>query len=181
MAIGEELSGYDFTGPRTEVVRTGRGLGMAVNEAHPPASRDEAHVDALAQEAWIVGAGREGDPEFGAWPALEAPRLAHEASGRQTRLGLVAPGLGVSVLPGLAADSVPPGVKWLHIEDPALVPKRETLMVTDADTAAGARTTLQALRDECTARAAGPATSPHTDRVRPSSTVNQALPAPSQT
>ncbi|MFE7114748.1 LysR family transcriptional regulator [Streptomyces sp. NPDC057654] len=150
-AVGEGLPDYDFTGLRVEVLRTGRGLGVAVAEDHPLASREEVHVDDLAREAWIVGAGHEGDPQFGAWPTLQAPRVAHEARGWQTRLGLVAAGLGVSVLPGLAADSVPRGVKWLRVEDPAFVLKRETVMVTADDASPGARTMLQALRDEITA------------------------------
>ncbi|MCW2876810.1 MAG: LysR family transcriptional regulator [Sphaerisporangium sp.] len=172
VAIGEGLPDYDFTGLRIEVVRTGRGLGVAVSEDHPLASREEVHVDDLAQEAWIVGVGREGDPQFGAWPTLEAPRVAHEASGWQTRLGLVAAGLGVTVLPGLAADTIPHGVKWLRVEDPSLVVKRETVMVTAADASAGARTMLQAVRDEITGLATEPTAPTRTARTRPSSTAN---------
>jgi DNA-binding transcriptional LysR family regulator len=148
VAIGEGLPDYDFTGLRIEVVRTGRGLGVAVSTGHPLASRDQVHVADLAQEAWIVGAGGEGEPQFGAWPTLEDPRVAYEARGWQTRLGLVAAGLGVSVLPGLAADTVPNGVKWLRVEDPALVLERETVMVTAADASAAARAMLLAMRDE---------------------------------
>ncbi|WP_329187994.1 LysR family transcriptional regulator [Actinacidiphila glaucinigra] len=148
VAIGEGLPDYDFTGLRVEVVRTGRGMGVAVSTDHPLASREQVHVADLAQEAWIVGAGGEGEPQFGAWPTLEDPRVAYEARGWQTRLGLVAAGLGVSVLPGLAADTVPNGVKWLRVEDPALVLKRETVMVTAADASAAARAMLHAMRDE---------------------------------
>ncbi|MYV97876.1 LysR family transcriptional regulator [Streptomyces sp. SID3343] len=156
VAIGEGLPDYDFDGLRIEVVRTGRGMGVAVHADHPLASRDEVHVDDLAQEAWIVGTGQEGEPQFGAWPTLEAPRVAYEARGWQTRLGLVAAGLGISVLPGLAADTVPRGVKWLRVEDPALVLKRETVMVTATDASSAARAMLQAMRDEIS----GPATEP---------------------
>ncbi|MFE2541675.1 LysR family transcriptional regulator [Actinacidiphila glaucinigra] len=148
VAIGEGLPDYDFSGLRIEVVRTGRGMGVAVSTDHPLASRDQVHVADLAQEAWIVGAGGEGEPQFGAWPTLEDPRVAHEARGWQTRLGLVAAGLGVSVLPALAADTVPNGVKWLRVEDPALVLNRETVMVTAADASSAARAMLQAMRDE---------------------------------
>jgi DNA-binding transcriptional LysR family regulator len=154
VAIGDGLPEYDFTGLRMEVVRTGRGLGVAVHADHPLASRDEVHVDDLAQEPWIVGAGGEGEPQFGAWPTLEAPRVAYEARGWQTRLGLVAAGLGVSVLPGLAADTVPRGVKWLRVEDPALVLGRETVMVTATDASPGAQAMLRAMRDEIAALAA---------------------------
>jgi DNA-binding transcriptional LysR family regulator len=148
VAIGEGLPDYDFTGLRIEVVRTGRGMGVVVSTGHPLASREAVHVDDLAEQSWIVGAGGEGEPQFGAWPTLEAPRVAYEARGWQTRLGLVAAGLGVSVLPGLAADTVPHGVKWLRVDDPAFVLKRETVMVTAADRSGGARAMLQAMRDE---------------------------------
>jgi DNA-binding transcriptional LysR family regulator len=148
VAIGEGLPDYDFTGLRVEAVPTGRGLGVAVSADHPLASREEVHIDDLAQEAWIVGSGDEGSPQFGAWPTLEAPRVAHEARGWQTRLGLVAAGLGVSVLPRLAADAVPRSVKWLRVRDPALVIRRETVMVTAAERSAGASAMLRAMREE---------------------------------
>ncbi|WP_225625930.1 LysR family transcriptional regulator [Streptomyces werraensis] len=146
VAIGDGLPDYDFTGLRIEVVHTGRGMGVAVSTDHPLASQNEVHVDALAQEAWIVGVGAEGEPQFGAWPTLGTPRVAYEARGWQTRLGLVAAGLGVSVLPGLAADIVPHGVKWLSVKDPALVLRRETVMVTAAEASAAARAMLEAMR-----------------------------------
>lgn len=148
VAIGEGLPDYDLTGLRIEAVPTGRGMGVAVSADHPLASRKEVHIDELAQESWIVGTGDEGSPQFGAWPTLEAPRVAYEARGWQTRLGLVAAGLGISVLPRLAADAVPQGVKWLPVRDPALVITRETVMVTAAERSAGARAMLQAMRHE---------------------------------
>ncbi|SEG85284.1 DNA-binding transcriptional regulator, LysR family [Actinacidiphila yanglinensis] len=149
LAIGEGLPDYDVSGLRVEVVRTGRGIGVAVPVAHPLASRDEVHIDDLAREAWIVGAGEEsGGPQFGAWPTLEAPRVAYRTDSWQTRVGLVAAGLGVSVMPGLAADTVPRGVKWLRVDDPALVFSRETVMVTATEPSASASAMLQAVRDE---------------------------------
>lgn len=148
VAVGAGLPDFDFTGLRVEVLRTGRGMGVAVSAGHPLASRDEVHVDDLAREAWIVGAGAEGEPQFGAWPGLEAPRVAYEARSWQTRLGLVAAGLGVSVLPGLAAETVPRGVKWLRVRDPALVFDRRTVIVTGADRSAGAEAVLREMQDE---------------------------------
>jgi DNA-binding transcriptional LysR family regulator len=160
VATGDGLPDYDFTGLRIEVVRPGRGLGVAVSTDHPLASRDEVYVDDLAQEAWIVGAGGEGEPQFGAWPTLTTPRVAYEARGWQTRLGLVAAGLGVSVLPGLAADTIPQGVKWLRVRDPGLVQRRETVLVTAADRSAGASALVRAMHDEMTGFVADPASTP---------------------
>ncbi|MCF3961993.1 LysR family transcriptional regulator [Streptomyces fuscigenes] len=151
VAVGDGLPDYDLTGLRVEVVRGGRGLGVAVSEEHPLAARDEVHVDDLAREEWIVGAGGAGEPQFGAWPTLDSPRVVHEARAWPTRLGLVAAGLGVCVLPALAAATVPRGVKWLRVEDPALVLGRETVMVTAADASPAAGALLQAVRDEAAA------------------------------
>ncbi|MFJ8555339.1 LysR family transcriptional regulator [Streptomyces sp. NPDC001588] len=148
VAIGDGLPDYDLTGLRIEVIRTGRGIGVAVHAAHPLAAGDEVHVDDLAEEAWVVGTGEEGEPQFGAWPTLEAPHVAYEARSWQSRLGLVAAGLGMSVVPGLAANALPRGVKWLRVEDPALVFKRETVMATARDASGGAKAMLQAMRDE---------------------------------
>jgi DNA-binding transcriptional LysR family regulator len=149
LAIGEGLPDYDLSELRVEVVRTGLGIGVVVCLDHPLASRDEVHVDDLAREAWIVGAGDRGSgPQFGAWPTLEAPRVAYRTGSWQTRMGLVAAGLGVSVMPGLAAGAVPRGVKWLRVEDPALVFRRETVMVTAVEPSVPARAMLKAVREE---------------------------------
>jgi DNA-binding transcriptional LysR family regulator len=86
--------------------------------------------------------------------------VAHEARSWQTRLGLVAAGLGASVLPGLAADTLPHGVKWLRVRDPALVKKRDTVLVTAADRSPGASALARAMHDEMTRFVADPASTP---------------------
>ena len=146
LARGDGLPAYDLAGLRADVLRMERGLGVVVSTSHPLAAVDETDVEALGGEQWIVGLGDDG-PQFGAWPTLEAPRIAYEVRTWQTRLGLVAAGLGVSVLPGLAADVVPAGVKWLRVNDPAVAPSRETLVVTGSDRSAGASAMVRALRD----------------------------------
>ncbi|SDQ29476.1 LysR family transcriptional regulator [Actinopolyspora saharensis] len=148
VAVGNGLPAYDFTGLRTETIRTGRGLGLAVSADHPLAAHDEVHADDLAEQVWIVGAGKEGEPQFGAWPTLTRPTIGYKARSWQTRLGLVAAGLGVSVLPGMAADTVPRGVKWLRVQDTAFVQQRETVLVTAAERSAAASAFVQAVRDE---------------------------------
>jgi DNA-binding transcriptional LysR family regulator len=138
VAAGEGRPEYNFAGLRAEAVRTRRGLGVAVSTEHPLAARREVAVDELADESWIVGTGGEGEPQFGAWPTLDTPHVTYEAKGWPTRLGLVAAGLDVSVLPGLAADTVPAGVKWVRVIDPVLVHKRQTVLVTSVERSAGA-------------------------------------------
>jgi DNA-binding transcriptional LysR family regulator len=148
IAVGDGLPDYDLSGLRTEVVRAGRGLGVAVAEDHPLMSQDVVDVRDLAGQVWVVGVGKEGEPQFGAWPTLADPTVGYEARTWQTRLGLVAAGLGVSVLPGLAADVVPRGVTWLPVRDPGLVWRRETVVVTDEHRSAAASALVRALHDE---------------------------------
>ncbi|GHH40492.1 LysR family transcriptional regulator [Lentzea cavernae] len=146
IAVGDGLPDYDLSGLRAESVPGGRGLGVAVADGHPFATRTEVDVRDLAGQVWVVGAGGEGGPQFGAWPTLSAPHVGHEARTWQTRLGLVAAGLGVSVLPGLAADVVPRGVTWVPVRDPGLAERRQTVVVTDEDRSPAADVFAQALR-----------------------------------
>ncbi|MDR7277047.1 LysR family transcriptional regulator [Catenuloplanes atrovinosus] len=148
MASGPGLPDYDLDGLRVERVRTRRALGVAISIDHPLAGRDEVDIDDLAGEAWIVGVGREGEPQFGPWPTLAEPRVAGQAYGWPARLGLVAAGIGVTVMPAMAADIVPAGVKWLAVTDPKLVHRRDTLIVTPANRSAGAAALVGALKDE---------------------------------
>ena len=144
IARGDGLPAYDLEGLRVEVVRAGRGLGVAVSRDHPLAERDQVDEEELAGERWIVGTHGDG-PQFGPWPTLEAPHVAFEVATWQTRLGLVAAGLGVSVLPGLAAGAVPAGVRWLRVHDPAYRRRRETVVVTTAERSAGAGALVRAV------------------------------------
>ncbi|MFD5827233.1 LysR family transcriptional regulator [Lentzea sp. NPDC060358] len=147
IAVGDGLPDYDLAGLRTEPVPAGRGFGIAVANDHPFAGQSEVDVRDLAGQVWVVGTGREGDPQFGAWPTLAEPVVGHEARTWQTRLGMVAAGLGVSVLPGLAADVVPRGVTWVAVRDPGLVERRRTVVVTEDDRSPAAEAFTQAVRE----------------------------------
>ncbi|MBO8200848.1 hypothetical protein JW613_21415 [Streptomyces smyrnaeus] len=46
-------------------------------------------------------------PYYGAWPTLVRPTVAHRAREWSTRLGMVAAGLGVCLLPGMAVSPPP--------------------------------------------------------------------------
>jgi DNA-binding transcriptional LysR family regulator len=151
IAVGSDLPPYDLSGLRTEVVSAGRGLGIAVGADHPFASRPIVDVDELADEAWVVGTGSAHAPQFGAWPTLVEPRVRYEATNWSTRLGIVASGLAISVLPGLAAEIVPQGVAWIRVHDPGLVLGRETLVVTAAERSHAAAAMVRALREEASA------------------------------
>ncbi|MEU6700956.1 LysR substrate-binding domain-containing protein [Pseudonocardia sp. NPDC046786] len=107
-----------------------RGPGIAVAADHRLAGHDVVDVAELAGETRVVGTGPAGEPQFGPWPGLERPRTGPEVRHWATRFGLVAAGLGITLVPGLAADSVPHDVRWLPVHDPAGVPDRSLRVVT---------------------------------------------------
>ncbi|HLU58966.1 MAG TPA: LysR family transcriptional regulator [Pseudonocardia sp.] len=120
LATGDVVPERDLVGLRHEVVVIPRGPGIAVAVGHRLADREFATVADLADETWIVGTGPAGEPQFGPWPGLDRPRIGYAVRNWPTRFGLVAAGLGITRVPGLAADSVPAGVRWLPVRDPAV-------------------------------------------------------------
>ncbi|ATE55505.1 LysR family transcriptional regulator [Actinosynnema pretiosum] len=140
IAVGDGLPDYDLTGLVVEQVPGQRGMGVAVADDHPFAQQSEVDVAQLADQVWIVGVGKEGEPQFGAWPTLADPVVGHGARSWPTRFGLVKAGLGITVLPGLAAGTAPRGVTWVPVHDPGLVWGRRTVALTrpDRSDAAGA-------------------------------------------
>ncbi|WP_067499740.1 LysR substrate-binding domain-containing protein [Actinoplanes sp. TFC3] len=101
----------------------------------------------LAAEAWIVGEGAKGDPQFGAWPTLKDPQIAFAVRSWPTRFGLVAAGLGISVVPQLAAPTVPAGVRTLAVADTGW-PGRQAVVVTPPGRSARALAMVQAITAE---------------------------------
>ena len=116
IGVGTGLADYDLAGLRSTVLVVG-DLRVAVPAAHRLAGRRRVSVDDLRPEPWIVAVGSPGDPQFGAWPTLDAPRIAYTVRSLPARLGLVAAGLGISVLPAIAAASVPSGVRVVEVDD----------------------------------------------------------------
>lgn len=101
---------------RCDVVARGRTL-VAVPAEHRLAGRGPVAVEELEGESWIVGAGGRGDPLFTTWPGLrETPRVAFAVRDWPGRLGLVAEGLGISLVPSLAAPMVPAGVALVAVD-----------------------------------------------------------------
>jgi DNA-binding transcriptional LysR family regulator len=130
LATGEGLPDYDLEGLRLTPLRGLRGAGVAVAETHPFASRPWVTPDDLVDQAWIIGPTRKDGPEFGPWPALSNPTVAFAAGDWSTRLGLVAAGLGIALVPGLAADIVPRAVRWIPVRDPDAGLQRTVSSVT---------------------------------------------------
>lgn len=148
VAAGEAVPGQDLAGLRHETVAIPRGPGIAVAVGHRLADRETVTVPDLADETWIVGTGPAGEPQFGPWPGLERPRIGHAVRNWATRFGLVAAGLGITRVPGLAVDSIPPDVRWLPVHDPTMRSRGSLELVTAESPSAAARAAVQAVRAE---------------------------------
>jgi DNA-binding transcriptional LysR family regulator len=91
-------------------------LLLAVGHDHPLARRRTVNLDDLASENWIAGSTKADDSMLGAWQWAEwQPKVALIAKEWTAKLGLVAAGLGVTLVPGLAADAVRPDVALIRI------------------------------------------------------------------
>ncbi|MEV5844797.1 LysR family transcriptional regulator [Streptomyces sp. NPDC051985] len=154
IGMGPDLPAYDVEGLRRDLLLDG-GLLLAVPAGHRFAGRGTIPVTELRGEPWIVGKGLRDDPQFGAWPTLDHPRIAYAARAWPTRLGLVAAGLGIAVLPEVAAAAVPTGVRTVHVDDPAWL-GRAVVAVTTRDRSPEVTATVEALRHEAARLRAAP-------------------------
>ena len=124
VAVSQDWANLPVAVPdRLESADLGQDVAdIAFPADHPLASRDSIAMPELATEPWIASTRgtichdwltntfrRDG----------HEPRIAHQAAEFPTQLALVAAGLGVAVIPRLAADSVPAGVRLVPVE-PAL-------------------------------------------------------------
>jgi DNA-binding transcriptional LysR family regulator len=150
LARGEGLPAYDLDGLHVSDLRTGRGAGIAVPESHPFAVRDWVESEELAGQAWVVGASHGDSPEFGAWPGIADPEVSFAARDWPTRLGLVSAGLGIALVPGIAAPAMPHGVRWIPVRGQIDGLSRQVCAVTARDASPAARAMVRALQDEAT-------------------------------
>jgi len=107
-------------------------LLLAVGRDHPLAGRRTVDLDALEAERWIAASPRASDTFLGAWEWADwQPDVAFVAREWTAKLGLVAAGLGVTLVPGLAAGAIRSDVALLRIrsERPA---QRSVLIATPA-------------------------------------------------
>ena len=144
IGAGTGLPDYDVSGLASHRVFAG-DLCVAAPASHRLAAAATVTAEELAGESWVVGEGAAGDPQFAAWPTLTDPVIGYRARSWQARLGLVAAGLGICLLPELAAPSVPAGVVTVRVEDPSW-PGRVTLAVTRAEPTGPELAAIDALR-----------------------------------
>jgi DNA-binding transcriptional LysR family regulator len=148
LATGQGLPDYDLDGLDLTEVRGGRGIGVAVAEGHPFASRSSVSVHDLTYEPWIVGASTNGSPEFGAWPDLHEPKIAFSVRGWPARFGLVSAGLGIALVPGSVAPVIPRGVCWVPVRTAVTSLGRATWAVTSTGPGPLAAAAVRSLVDE---------------------------------
>ncbi|MFF9340655.1 LysR family transcriptional regulator [Streptomyces sp. NPDC014773] len=120
---------------------------VALEHRHPYAGRRDVRLAELADEEWIVGDERLEDTLFR--PALEAglrPRTGLLAQDWIAKLGAVAAGLGVTLVPALAAASVRPDVTLVTIH-PEDVPYRRICAAAPSTPTAAAKAFLTLLRE----------------------------------
>lgn len=146
VGVGHGLPDYDLSGLVQDLLLED-DLRVAVPAGHHLAGQERVHADVLGGETWIVGRGGRRDPQFGAWPTLGEPRIGYAVQGWPTRLGMVAAGLGISLLPGLAAPSAPAGVRVLRVIDRQWS-GRATVVVTPSRRSRRAEAMVDALQEQ---------------------------------
>ncbi len=117
LATGDSLPEYDVDGLQLTPLLGTRGVGVAVADSHRFAGREWVRTDELSDQHWIVGPHTADAPEFGVWPSTQAPRVAYTVRNWSSRLGFVAAGLGIALVPGSAAVMMPRGVQWVRVRD----------------------------------------------------------------
>lgn len=164
IGMAADLPAYDLHGLRPDLISEGHLL-VAVSANHRFADRRQVAAGELVDEPWIVGKGLRDEPQFGAWPTLDQPRIVHAVREWPTRLGLVAAGIGIAVLPELAAASVPAGVRTITVDDPGWL-GRTTVAVTVPDRSPEVMAAVNALRREA-ARLRRPSGAPQREVPKP--------------
>jgi DNA-binding transcriptional LysR family regulator len=121
-------------------------LSWRVRPPGPASERIEP--EELADQGWVVGPSSGDAPEFGAWPGIAEPRITFTARDWPTRLGLVAAGLGIALVPGIAAQAVPRAVRWIPVHDDTGGLRRAVWAATNDNPSAAATAMVHALEEE---------------------------------
>lgn len=100
------------------------GLYVALPTAHPLADHDCVRLAQLADEEWVSGsADAEGTLLGEAHRQGFRPRVAHVVAEWTAKQGYVAAGLGVTLIPALAAESVRPDITLVPVHDQDAPPR----------------------------------------------------------
>src|SRR5690349_24215748 len=158
-------------------------LLVAVPSNHRLAGRISAAPAEFRDERWIAGSTERGSTLLGAWrDSRQEPDIAFVARDWIAKLGLVAVGSGITVVPGIAAPAVPANIALVRIDHPAAVrPTRVVRMAPSAATRAGQTTAPSAATDafiEALRDSAAALTSEMRGRLRPNAAGSRANPQP---
>jgi DNA-binding transcriptional LysR family regulator len=114
-------------------------LLLAVGPGHRLARRRSVEIDELVSESWVAATAKADDTLLGAWQWAEwRPRVDFVARDWTAKLGLVASNLGVTLVPGLAADAVRPDVGLVRIRTERQVNRAVFVATRSAPEPAGA-------------------------------------------
>ncbi|MEU0878409.1 LysR family transcriptional regulator [Lentzea sp. NPDC005914] len=94
-------------------------LFVATGLGHAFAGQPSVTAEELRGQRWIAGSAEPGTTLLGAW--AEEPEIAYVARDWVAKLGLVAAGLGVTVVPGMVVPALPPSVAVVRIDHPDAV------------------------------------------------------------
>lgn len=120
-------------------------LMIALPRHHWLAGTASVKPAALTGERWIAGSTDASTPLLGAWFTPGAtPEIAYVARDWTAKLGLVAAGRGITVVPGMLVGALPTTVDVVRIDHPAAM--RTTWLVLRPDHEAAERF-AEALRD----------------------------------
>ena len=128
----------------------GDALDAVLASDHPLAGRARIDLAELADEDWVAPpVGWSCDEVFlaGCRGAGFSPQVAHRAGDWQAVMGLVAGGLGISLVPRLAHTAPPPGVVIVPLT--GVPPKRHVFVAcrAGAESSPAIRAVLDALAD----------------------------------
>lgn len=97
-------------------------LLVALPRDHRLAGRSTVSADELRDEPWIAGSSDPGSTLLGPWThASWQPQVAFEVRDWTAKIGLVASGLGITLVPGLSARTLPANVVVAALRDPRAV------------------------------------------------------------
>jgi len=120
-------------------------LLIAVPRRHRLAGTASVEPADLAGERWIAGSSDPSTPLLGAWVTPGGtPEIAYVARDWTAKLGLVAAGRGITVVPGMLVSALPATIDVVRIDHPAAI--RTTWLVLRPDHEAAAHF-AEALRD----------------------------------
>jgi DNA-binding transcriptional LysR family regulator len=123
-------------------------LFVAVARGHRLAGAGRVDPAALRDERWIAAGTDRGSTLLGAWVGDGwRPKITYRVYDWTAKIGLVAAGCGITIVPGLAVAALPGSVALVAIEHPQAVRSIAIARREAADLQPSAEGLIEALRD----------------------------------